>query len=31
MIVRTIDEAAEVAMAHPVAKFGRIESRLFWR
>jgi hypothetical protein len=26
-----IDEAVQVAAAHPVAAFGRIEVRPFWR
>ena len=26
-----IDEAVQVAAAHPVAQFGRIEVRPFWR
>ena len=27
----SLDEAVEVAAAHPVARFGRIEVRAFWR
>ncbi|RKR76590.1 YciI family protein [Frondihabitans australicus] len=28
--VETLDEALEIAAAHPMARFGRVEVRAFW-
>jgi hypothetical protein len=30
MMLVSLDEAVQVAAAHPVARFGRIEVRPFW-